>query len=270
MSAVKFKLGCDPEIFVFNKKLKHHVSAHTFAPGTKAEPYKVKCGAVQLDGTAIEFNIDPAETAKEFQHNVSTVLNQVREMLPADCELSFLPSIVYPKDYWASLPDKCKELGCEPTWDAHNMQFFAPPVRAVNEGLCTGAGHLHIGWTEGADILDKDHQWDCGQVIKKFEDFFLPMEQYYWTNDKRRRELYGKHGESRIKTYGVEFRGLSNAWLKLPEEGYDWVFDTSEALFNSIVENKQVFFGSYLTHRPAKDAANFYNPAWNKDIRYYG
>jgi hypothetical protein len=36
----------------------------------------------------------------------------------------------------------------------------------------------------------------------------------FWDSDVNRRLLYGKAGTIRIKPYGIEYRTLSNFWLK--------------------------------------------------------
>jgi len=56
---MKILVGCDPELFV--KKDGVLVSAHGLVQGSKEHPFRVSKGAVQVDGMALEFNIDPAE-----------------------------------------------------------------------------------------------------------------------------------------------------------------------------------------------------------------
>ena len=51
-------VGADPELFV--KKGRSFQSAYGMIPGTKQKPKKVIKGAVQVDGMALEFNIDRA------------------------------------------------------------------------------------------------------------------------------------------------------------------------------------------------------------------
>jgi len=45
-------------------------------------------------------------------------------------------------------------------------------------------------------------------------DFFLGLGSLFYDDDIERREMYGKAGCIRYKPYGVEYRTLSNAWLK--------------------------------------------------------
>ncbi len=79
MSSNKIAIGCDPETFL--KRHGEYISAFGMFPGTKNEPYKVNKGAIQVDGFALEFNIDPAFSAEEFDYNIQTVLNQMDDMV---------------------------------------------------------------------------------------------------------------------------------------------------------------------------------------------
>src|SRR3546814_10561962 len=74
-------VGCDPELFVMNTD-GEFVSAEGLIPGTKSEPYPVKFGAVQVDGMAAEFNIDPVDNYNDFSRNVKEVRKQLKAMLP--------------------------------------------------------------------------------------------------------------------------------------------------------------------------------------------
>ena len=75
-----FLIGADPEFFV--KKAGKVVSAHNLVPGTKESPFPVKNGAVQVDGMALEFNINPAETFAAFESSLDSVLEQIIRMVP--------------------------------------------------------------------------------------------------------------------------------------------------------------------------------------------
>ena len=243
---LKLKVGADPEIFCYSNKLKHVISAHTFMKGTKNEPYKVKKGAVQLDGTAMEFNIDPAETADEFADNIEIVLKQLREFLPEDCEFRFTPSVVYPKEYFDSLPQDVKELGCNPTYNIYEGKFNPAPVRPI-ASLCTGSGHIHVGWTEGKNENDQSHMFDCKVVTEAVELIFRQNEPR-WCSDWQRRSLYGKRGEVRIKSYGVEVRYPGNSWLKLSKLRHKWLFNSIKEAIDYRIRGSH-YDNSYYTYR---------------------
>lgn len=203
------KVGADPEVFVQNKQGRFR-SAHGLVPGTKQEPHPVKDGAVQVDGLALEFNTTPAESAEQFVHNIGSVLGQLAAMVP-DYNLAIVPTARF---HWAHLkvqPEEALELGCEPDFDAYTERENDPPNAAST--MRTAAGHIHLGFTEGADVKDPAHMQQCITLVKTL-DVFLGLPSLSWDSDRRRRSMYGKAGCFRPKPYGVEYRTLSNAWLK--------------------------------------------------------
>ncbi len=217
MSELTF--GCDPELFLRNIKTGEYVSAHGIIPGSKAEPYKVEAGAVQVDGMAVEFNIDPVKSGKEFSASVKTVLAQLSEMIGPDLELVAKPTVHFSEEVFAAQPKEALELGCEPDYNAYTGDQNTPPNGDAK--FRTGAGHIHIGWCEDADINDPEHIEVCRVVVRQL-DYYLGVTSHFWDNDKKRRQLYGKQGSYRVKPYGVEYRPLSNAWLNIPEV-YEWI-----------------------------------------------
>lgn len=67
-------LGADPEIFLTDSQTGQFVSAHEVSHlirGDKRNPEKVDCGAIQIDGTALEFNINPTNCEDEWVHNLT-------------------------------------------------------------------------------------------------------------------------------------------------------------------------------------------------------
>ena len=86
----------------------------------------------------------------------------------------------------------------------------------------TAAGHIHIGWTEDQDINDPVHQNRCNLIAREL-DFYLGLPSLFYDDDTQRREMYGKAGCIRYKSYGVEYRTLSNMWLQSPEL-IQWVY----------------------------------------------
>lgn len=206
-----FLTGADPELFVLDATGKP-VSAAGLIPGTKESPFKVKGGAVQVDGMAAEFNIDPAATFEEFNTNILGVMKQLKAFLPAGFSLSAVPCVVFDEDVWEAAPPEAKELGCTPDFNAWTGTVNTPPNCPENPRLRTASGHLHIGWTDGADLSDLQHILNCQDLVKQL-DWYLGVWSLRVDTDPTRRLLYGKAGACRYKPYGVEYRVLSNFWL---------------------------------------------------------
>jgi len=205
-----FKFGCDPELFVLNRE-GIAVTAEGLLPGTKEAPYKVMQGAVQVDGMAAEFNIDPAETFEEFNDNIESVLAQLKKMLPKGYKLSCVPAVEFSEEEWAKAPENAKVLGCNPDFNAWTGSPNESPDTTSRPRLRTASGHLHIGWTEGED-MNEEHLRNCTDLVKQL-DWYLGGWSLLQDEDKTRRLLYGKAGACRFKPYGVEYRVLSNFWI---------------------------------------------------------
>lgn len=206
-----FKFGCDPELFVADENGKF-VCADGLIPGTKDEPYKVEYGAVQVDGMAAEFNIDPATCYEEWENNIVAVLKQLKAFLPKGYSLVPVPSVTFTQDVWESAPTDAKVLGCSPDFNAWTGGVNPPPEDVENPTLRTASGHIHIGWTDDADVTNMKHIKHCQDLVRQL-DWFLGAWSLSKDEDPVRRRLYGKAGACRYKPYGVEYRVLSNFWL---------------------------------------------------------
>ena len=206
-------VGADPELFVKNPNSGEFISAHGMVPGTKYDPYKVDKGAIQVDGMALEFNIDPARTVDEFVQNITEVQKTLRSYVPTGYSIVAEPAVVFTSEVMDAAPEEAKELGCEPDFNAYTSQ--ANPRPDGSSGLRTASGHVHIGWTNGADLRSENHREDAETVVKQL-DYVLGLYSLLWDPDNTRRSMYGKAGAYRLKSYGVEYRVMSNRWLADP------------------------------------------------------
>ena len=210
----KFMIGADPEIFVKNAA-GVNVSAHDIVPGSKKAPHKVAKGAVQPDGLAAEFNIDPVpyNDFAAFDENIFTVLSALQKTLPEGHKFDLRASTVFDKAYYDSLPESAKELGCDPDYCAYSEDPFEPNKRPDGaSGLRSAAGHIHIGWGADIPVDHPDHIEICRKLIRNL-DVYVGLGMTVFDRDTERRKLYGKAGAYRPKSYGVEYRTPSNAWL---------------------------------------------------------
>lgn len=226
------KLGADPELFV--KQNGVFRCADGLIKGTKEEPFKVDRGAVQVDGFALEYNIDPATTEDEWVLNHTTVLKQLKDMVPKH-DFAIVPTARFNGNHFRAQRDEAKELGCEPDYNAYTLCMNPRPDN--NTTMRTAAGHVHVGFCEGADINDPAHIQRCATLVKQL-DYYLGLPSLSWDEDINRRQMYGRAGAMRVKTYGVEYRVLSNAWL-VNEERMRFVFrKTKEAVSQLLAGNR--------------------------------
>lgn len=226
----KILIGCDPEVFV--KSGGQFVSAHGLIAGNKEDPQKVERGAVQVDGMALEFNIDPAHSEQEFVLNVTHVFDILQRMVP-NHELAVVPVADFGADYIAAQPEEARMLGCDPDYNAWSGQVNEKPQAELP--FRTASGHVHIGWAEG---LENHHDQCRASAIQM--DFYLGLPSLFYDNDTRRREMYGNPGCYRPKPYGVEYRTLSNAWL-LNKDRMAWVYRNAVKGMQDLMAGKYLF-----------------------------
>lgn len=224
-------IGADPELFIRDSKGKL-VGAHNFIPGTKKNPSPVQDGALQVDGMAAEFNITPVATSGQLIHNVNSVLRQLKRFIPETYTLDISPVAHFDKEVMRAAPETALELGCDPDFNAWSQEMNPPPSLA-DEFMRTAAGHIHIGWTVDKNVHDPDHFFMCCAVVRQL-DFFLGVPSLMLDGNNERRKMYGKAGAFRPKPYGVEYRVLSNFWIK-DNRYMKWVYENTMAGFDSIV-----------------------------------
>lgn len=235
---MKILVGADPELFVMRNGVFH--SAHGLIQGDKKNPFPVKDGAVQVDGMALEFNINPAATQDEFYMNISSVMETLRKMVP-DYEMVATPVADFDELTIKAQPAEALELGCEPDYNGWSQQENIRPDGNVN--FRTASGHVHIGWTNGKDIKDRGYFGMCSAVVRQL-DFYLGLPSLVYDGDTRRRALYGKAGAFRPKSYGVEYRVLSNRWLS-SKALIEWVYKATQTGLNEFFDNKNYLFQKY-------------------------
>jgi len=107
------------------------------------------------------------------------------------------------------------EFGCDPDFNAWTNRINPRP-KAADETLRSCGGHVHIG----ADIED------VGAAMRRC-DLFLAVPSVLMDKGQLRKQLYGKAGAFRPKSYGAEYRVLSNFWVFHPEL-IKWVWTNTQ------------------------------------------
>lgn len=217
-------IGADPEVFVTSDGIIVPVVGHL--GGTKALPLPVAKGAVQEDNVLAEFNIDPARTSSEFVGNLKAVMGQLKEKLhPLDIDI--VSSHRFTKDMLLRSGRQALAFGCDPDYNAYTgKKNNAPSPRTV---LRTAGGHIHVGYDNPTPEMNRN--------IVRAMDVFLGLPSVLLDDDKDRRMMYGQAGAYRDKDYGVEYRTLSNFWLKHTSL-MKWAYDNTIIAVEHALENK--------------------------------
>lgn len=211
-------IGCDPELFLKDKTGKFIASCDKIG-GTKEEPLQIvglpRGFAVQEDNVAVEFCIPPAHSKVEFVSNIADVITEIRSRYvnPIGLDLAFgVASYNFTEDQLQSI--KAQTMGCDPDYNVYTMEENVKPKST--EGLRTAGGHIHIGW---------DNPIDTDRVLAiRAADICLGLPSLFIDGDVKRRQMYGKAGAFRFKSYGVEYRTLSNFWIQ-SKELTEWAYE---------------------------------------------
>jgi len=215
MRIPEFFIGCDPEVFL-QDATGAYISAIGRIGGTKQDPRPLPIGngfAVQEDNVALEFNIPPAGSANEFKES----MNKVKAYLQHEINsmgLHFAKESATLFPYSQLLDPSALVFGCDPDYNAWTEKRNPRP-RATNKQLRSCGGHIHIGkvFNSAADQI---------KFIKHM-DLFAGVPSVLMDNGELRKQLYGKAGAFRPKTYGVEYRTLSNYWI-FNDSLIDWAY----------------------------------------------
>lgn len=223
-----FYIGADPEVFVGqNGRVKSIVG---LVGGTKAHPRPLPLGdgfAVQEDNVALEFNIPASATKDIFVSNIATATEFLENAVQDMHGLQFV------KDSAVSFPNEELQtaealvFGCDPDYNAWTGRKNKPP-KADDPNLRSCGGHVHIG------IKGTDYEGLSIRSIIQHCDLYMGIPSIKMDKGELRKKLYGKAGAFRPKSYGGEYRSLSNYWI-FDKRLTEWVYENTERALDAVL-----------------------------------
>ena len=222
MSTLKknFTIGCDPEVFISNEYTGQFIPASIFNDdvGDKHNPTETEYGIISVDGCALEFGTKPTDTFQLWMNRLEDGMNHISQMARKKDTTYTIDSrcvAEFSKDWWVQVPRQNKRFGCDPDFKVSGEgDLLQNEVRRkTNTPMRTAGGHVHIGWTTDASPYDKQHLIKCANVIRLLETDGLLPSPMNTDLDEMRRHMYGGYGVFRPKSYGLEYRALSNFWV---------------------------------------------------------
>lgn len=243
MQDVRFVLGSDPELFLRDSKTKELRSAIPVIPEGKGagRPLGTTGNYVLHDNVLVEFNTKPAYNVEEFVQTIGQVLGDIQKLVePQGLEIHLQASAEFPREQLTD--EEAREFGCDPDFRIYpEPGMNVMPAGAARKPFRSAGGHLHIGIHEQDDAVREVLNDPYGKIdVVKGLDIFVGLVGVFLDNDptsKARRELYGKAGSHRPKTYGVEYRACSPWWLASPKHSR-LVYHLSEAALALVVSGK--------------------------------
>ena len=228
IQAFTVTFGCDPEFF-FEKK-GHIIGSEKIISIEKGLPVKLdtkKNGSCSsntaaskfiVDGVQAEINPKPDTCRARLGNEISACFRTLYETIKSDPELSvnFLPTVKITKDELMSLNEKSRVFGCSPSKNSdkksQNVVALRDPAKYKYR---SAGGHIHLGSDSyGGNV--KAAMREPARLVQ-IMDIIVGNTCVLIDRDPgniERRKVYGRAGEYRTPSYGVEYRTLSNFWLR--------------------------------------------------------
>lgn len=210
---MRFSIGADPELFVFNAKTGQPVPAARIFPHKNIPMPLAEGGRAFYDNVAVEFNIRPAVGCEQWLKNLNAAIQDLKNFLKPKYLLADCASWIMPQE---TLKDPtAQKFGCRPDYNAYTLRQNTPPDK--NTSIRCIGGHIHVGWNE-----DPKLKWLLtaeGRIrLVKWMDYYFNRAEPASPDEANRRRLYGKAGDHRPTSYGIEYRTPSPAWLNSPNQ----------------------------------------------------
>ena len=235
-------LGCDPEFF-FAKKNGEIIGSEKVLKKEDKQNHRLV-----IDGVQAELNPSPSYCRQLLASSIHDCFVNLRESLnrrgiDAIIKVDTLVNIT--QEELNSLSQGCQVFGCDPSTNIYNegsdktSQIKVDPKKYLKR---SAGGHIHLGnayhsYLENeATYLKRAANGETNlleyikigkrieQALKTSPDILVAVLDIVVGNtcvlldrddgNKERRANYGRAGEYRVKPYGLEYRTLSNFWLR--------------------------------------------------------
>ena len=217
--------GTDPEFILCDKNSEKPVNAIELLEGNIYNRVTIKGNQFYSDNVLAECAVKPAKTRKQAADNIKETLQTLSDMV-APYKISDISAVDFDQSQlqcncaddpkWDGEHRLCpKHFGCDPDICAYQMKTMEPPKVMADGTLRSAGGHIHLGGS--AECLEGGEKT---YKLIYLLDLLLGIPSLFMEvpseAQKKRRTLYGQAGRYRMKDYGLEYRTLSNFWLRSP------------------------------------------------------
>lgn len=247
----KILIGADPELCIFDGRTGQPVPAWEVTSGLKRGDKEglvmpqVPGLNMHADGVALEFNFDPV-VPTNFQSAVSFSTAAIAEHVQKknkNYRLSYQGAITGYNAKALAHP-LANEMGCDEDFSAYadnprtarNVSGWKAEIEKIATGVKFFGGHIHVGYDKS-----KCPPWAAARLM----DLFITMPLVgHDPLGGIRGKFYGAPGSYRPKPYGVEYRSLSNFWVR-HRDITRMIASRIEKLFTAIEDDTDVVFDFY-------------------------
>lgn len=202
-------IGCDPEFFFMEKG--KVLSAELVLP---KEGLTDGSGKVTIDGVQAEINPTYDTCRETLTNRISRLIRNSSQQLGKGQSICFDPLVPIELTVLDKLSDKAKFFGCTPSFNAYDSDNKMTIEDSSKYPFRPAGGHIHLGH-DGDDRMKKVLS-DIKTIVPLLDiivgNTCVLIDRH--EGNKERRMCYGRAGEYRTPKHGLEYRTLSNFWLK--------------------------------------------------------
>lgn len=200
LCSVSTTVGSDPELFF--------VKDGEVVPSNLVVPAEGSNRVIR-DGFQGELNPLGNSCRQTAGSNLAfAFLEAVRLARAVGAEVSMRVGHVIGDDAWSKTPLMMRRFGCNPT--LNSSETNPKRVTGLRERFRAAGGHIHVGYTKTKLMSDINKIVEVMNIVVGNTCVLVDRDP----DNARRRINYGRAGEYREKPYGLEYRVLSNFWLK--------------------------------------------------------
>lgn len=169
---------------------------------------------VIIDGVQAEFNVEPSTCRQSFSGNLHRCFLELEKQTKnKKVDISIAQTVEVSEKEMKSLAPASQQFGCEPSKNAY-ADVGISIKDASKYRYRSAGGHLHLGHMEIPSLKKAltNHK-DMARLL----DIIVGNTCVLLDRDPgnvERRKVYGRAGEYRTPKHGLEYRTLSNFWLR--------------------------------------------------------
>lgn len=167
-------------------------------------------GKITRDG--VQFELHPAPgSIRDLAKNVGgLLLTAISEARDEGYSLNYSTLVEVSKEELQSLSRECQVLGCQPSYNIYEERPITVDTEAYRKR--SAAGHIHVGLGDKQLLRMREKLIPIMDIVVGNTCVLLDRDP----GAAERRENYGRSGECRFPKHGVEYRTISNFWLRDP------------------------------------------------------
>lgn len=210
-------IGADPEFFITSSTNGKIIESDKIIPKNGLALSKTlgssKC---TIDGVQAELNPRPHSCREGSCQEFIDMFKELAKVLSKKKANICLKGMVHftVKDL-DKLSDNSKKFGCKPSINNYTNKESVITVNPEVYGHRSAGGHIHLGGglnTRYSSCIKKKPKLIIELLDLVLGNTCVMIDRD--TNQVERRKVYGRAGEYRLPKHGIEYRTLSNFWIR--------------------------------------------------------